>query len=112
MPSMVDTRPFEVGGNLAVTPGQVVHRSDVFELIQYTPSTDEVHERPLVMIPPQINKYYITDLAPGRSLIEHAVAAGIPYFAVSWRNPTPAQRDWNLDIYVSAARKRWRSPAP
>ena len=102
MPSMVDTRPFEVGGNLAVTPGQVVHRTDVFELIQYSPSTETVHERPLVMIPPQINKYYITDLAPGRSLIEHAVASGVPYFAVSWRNPTPAQRDWNLDTYVAA----------
>ena len=57
------------------------------------------------MIPPQINKYYITDLAPGRSLIEHAVAAGIPYFAVSWRNPTPAQRDWNLDTYVAACKE-------
>jgi polyhydroxyalkanoate synthase subunit PhaC len=102
MPSMVDTRPFSVGGNLAVTPGHVVHRSDVFELIQYTPVTPKVYARPLVMIPPQINKYYITDLAPGRSLVEHAVAAGIPYFAVSWRNPTPAERDWNLDTYVAA----------
>ena len=75
---MVDTRPFSVGTNLAVTPGQVVHRTDVFELIQYTPATPTVFQRPLVMIPPQINKYYITDLAPGRSLIEHTVAAGVP----------------------------------
>jgi polyhydroxyalkanoate synthase len=102
MPSMVDTRPFSVGTNLAVTPGHVIHRSDVFELIQYSPVTSKVYARPLVMIPPQINKYYITDLAPGRSLVEHAVAAGVPYFAVSWRNPTPAQRDWNLDTYVAA----------
>ena len=102
MPSMVDTRPFSVGTNLAVTPGQVVHRTDVFELIQYAPATPSVYERPLVMIPPQINKYYITDLAPGRSLIEHTVAAGVPFFTVSWRNPTPAQRDWNLDTYVAA----------
>jgi polyhydroxyalkanoate synthase len=102
MPSMVDTRPFSVGTNLAVTPGHVVHRGDVFELIQYSPVTADVYTRPLVMIPPQINKYYITDLAPGRSLVEHAVAAGIPYFTVSWRNPTPAQRDWNLDVYVEA----------
>jgi polyhydroxyalkanoate synthase len=105
MPSMVDTRPFEVGGNIAVTPGQVVHRSEVFELIQYSPSTDQIYERPLVAIPPQINKYYITDLAPGRSLVEHTVAAGIPYFAVSWRNPTAAQRDWNLDTYVAACKE-------
>jgi polyhydroxyalkanoate synthase len=105
MPSMVDTRPFEVGGNIAVTPGQVVHRTEVFELIQYAPSTGEVYERPLVMIPPQINKYYITDLAPGRSLVEYAVAAGVPYFAVSWRNATPAQRDWNLDTYVAACKE-------
>jgi polyhydroxyalkanoate synthase len=105
MPSTVDTRPFEVGGNLAVTPGQVVHRSDMFELIQYAASTDQSYERPLVAIPPQINKYYITDLAPGRSLIEHTVAAGIPYFAISWRNPTPVQRDWDLDAYVAACKE-------
>jgi poly[(R)-3-hydroxyalkanoate] polymerase subunit PhaC len=97
MPSTVDQRPFSVGGNLAVTPGQVVHRAEVFELIQYAPSTDTTHARPLVAIPPQINKFYIEDIAPGRSLIEHAVAAGIPYFAISWRNPSPAQRDWDLD---------------
>ncbi len=105
MPSMVDTRPFEVGGNLAVTPGQVVHRSEVFELIQYAPSTDQTFERPLVAIPPQINKYYITDLAPGRSLVEHTVSARIPYFAVSWRNPTATERDWNLGTYVAACKE-------
>src|SRR4029453_7445400 len=59
MPSQVDTRPFEVGRNLAVTSGQVVHRSEVFELVQYAPSTTQVHTRSLVVIPPQINKYYI-----------------------------------------------------
>ena len=105
MPSTVDTRPFTVGGNLAVTPGQVVHRSDVFELIQYAPAGTDVYARPLVAIPPQINKFYISDLAPGRSLIEHMVHAGIPYFAVSWRNPTAAQRDWNLDTYVAACKE-------
>ncbi len=102
MPSTVDTRPFTVGGNLAVTPGQVVHRSEVFELIQYAPQTKQTYRRPLVAIPPQINKYYISDIAPGRSLIEHMVGAGVPYFAVSWRNPTAAQREWNLDTYVAA----------
>ena len=105
MPSQVDTRPFTVGGNLATTPGQVVYRSEVFELIQYRETAAKVHHRPLVAIPPQINKYYITDLAPGRSLVEATVAAGIPYFTLSWRNPTPEQRDWNLDAYVAAARE-------
>ena len=105
MPSMVDTRPFKVGENLAVTPGQVIHRSELFELIQYAAAGSRTFRRPLVAIPPQINKYYISDLAPGRSFVEHAVAAGIPYFAVSWRNPTPAQRDWDLAAYVSACKE-------
>jgi polyhydroxyalkanoate synthase len=102
MPSQVDTRPFEVGRNLAVTPGQVVHRSEVFELIQYDETATRVHRRPLVVVPPQINKYYITDLAPERSLVESTVAAGIPYFTMSWRNPTPEHRDWDLDTYAAA----------
>jgi polyhydroxyalkanoate synthase len=105
MPSTVDTRPFRVGDNIATTAGHVVHRTDVFELIQYEAQTETVAARPLVAIPPQINKYYITDLAPGRSLVEHMVRAGFPYFAVSWRNPTAAQRDWNLDTYVAACKE-------
>ena len=105
MPSTVDTRPFTVGGNIACTPGEVVHRSEVFELIQYAASSQDVYARPLVAIPPQINKYYIADLAPGRSLVEHVVASGVPYFEVSWRNPTTAQRDWNLDTYVAACKE-------
>jgi polyhydroxyalkanoate synthase subunit PhaC len=105
MPSTVDARPFSVGENLAVSPGEVVHRTDVFELVQYAPKGATSFTRPLVAIPPQINKYYITDIAPGRSLIEHTVTAGVPYFAVSWRNPTPAQRDWNLDTYVAACKE-------
>jgi poly[(R)-3-hydroxyalkanoate] polymerase subunit PhaC len=105
MPSTVDTRPFRVGENVAATPGQVVHRTEVFELLQYAPQTETVTARPLVAIPPQINKYYITDIAPGRSLVEHMVQSGIPYFAISWRNPTAAQRDWNLDTYVAACKE-------
>src|SRR4029453_7592426 len=69
MPSQVDTRPFEVGRNLPVPPAHVVHPRDVVELIQYKETTQRVHTRPLVVVPPQINKYYITDLAPGRSLV-------------------------------------------
>jgi polyhydroxyalkanoate synthase subunit PhaC len=105
MPSMVDTRPFKVGENVAVTPGEVIHRSELFELIQYAPVGSRTFRRPLVAVPPQINKYYISDLAPGRSFVGHAVAAGIPYFGVSWRNPTPAQRDWDLAAYVSACKE-------
>ena len=102
LPAQVDRRPFRVGGNLAVSPGQVVLRNELLELIQYAPTTKTVRERPLLVIPPQINKYYILDLAPGRSLIEFAVAQGFQLFAVSWRNPTPAQRDWGLAEYVGA----------
>jgi polyhydroxyalkanoate synthase len=105
MPSMVDTRPFKVGENLAVTPGEVIHRAELFELIQYAPAGARTFRRPLVAIPPQINKYYISDLAPRRSFVEYTVAAGVPYFTVSWRNPTPAQRDWDLAAYVSACKE-------
>ncbi|MDG2113159.1 MAG: alpha/beta hydrolase, partial [Actinomycetota bacterium] len=102
MPSTVDTRPFVPGDTIAATPGAVVFSNDVVELIQYTPTTDEVHERPLVILPPQINKFYILDLAPERSLVEHAVNAGHQAFMVSWRNPGPDQRDWGVDTYLAA----------
>ena len=102
LPSQVDRRPFRVGENLATTPGQVVFRSEVLELLQYQPSTAKVFERPLLLIPPQINKYYILDLAPSRSLIEFAVKQGFQTFVVSWRNATPAQREWDLGTYIQA----------
>ena len=105
MPSQVDKRPFKVGGNLGMTPGVVVHRTPLFELIQYAPQTEKVYERPLVLIPPQINKYYIMDLAPGRSFIEYAVKHGIAMFAISWRNAKPDNRNWSLDDYVSACQE-------
>ncbi|HKF75697.1 MAG TPA: alpha/beta fold hydrolase [Candidatus Dormibacteraeota bacterium] len=102
MPATVDSRPFKVGGNIAVTSGAVVHRDEVFELIQYGASTETVHRRPVVVIPPQINKFYVLDLAPGRSFTGHVVGSGLTYFTISWRNPTAAQRDWGLDTYVQA----------
>ncbi|MGH1488919.1 MAG: PHA/PHB synthase family protein [Acidimicrobiales bacterium] len=102
MPSMVDSRPFTPGDTVAATPGSVVFRNEVLELIQYEPTTDKVFKRPMMVVPPQINKYYILDLAPGRSLFEHLVGAGHQVFAISWRNPGPDQRDWNLDTYVAA----------
>jgi polyhydroxyalkanoate synthase subunit PhaC len=102
MPAQVDRRPFKVGENIAVTPGQVVFRNPVLELIQYAPATAEVHERPILFVPPQVNKYYVFDIAPGRSLLEFLAKSGFTTFTVSWRNPTPAQRDWSLDTYVDA----------
>ena len=64
MPSMVDRKPFKVGENLAATPGAVIHRTEVFELIQYTPQSDTVYQRPMLVVPPQVNKYYALDLSP------------------------------------------------
>jgi poly[(R)-3-hydroxyalkanoate] polymerase subunit PhaC len=84
LPSQVDQRPFTVGKNLATTPGAVVHRSEVLELIQYRPQTGEVFERPILLIPPQVNKFYVTDLAPGRSLVEFLVQQGFQTFVVTF----------------------------
>lgn len=102
VPSMVDPDAFTVGEDLAVTPGSVVFRSEVFELIQYAPQTEKVQSVPLLMVPPVINKYYVMDLAPGRSMIEHFVCQGVQVFAVSWRNPTAEHRTWGFDTYGSA----------
>jgi polyhydroxyalkanoate synthase len=102
MPSTVDRRPFVVGETLAATPGQVVFRNELLELIQYAPTTETVHEIPLVYVPPQINKFYVLDLAPGRSLVEYAVGQGVPWFTVSWRNPGPEHADWDLSTYAGA----------
>jgi len=102
MPSMVDTSAFKVGENLAVTPGAVVLRNELLELIQYTPTRATVRKRPLLITPPQINKYYALDLSPDKSMVRFLVESGIQTFAVSWRNPTAANRDWGLDTYVAA----------
>jgi polyhydroxyalkanoate synthase len=102
LPATVDTSKFEVGGNLAASPGSVVLRTDVFELIHYKPSTAQVREVPLLFIPPTINKYYILDISPGRSMIEHFVAQGQQVFAISWRNPEQAQGHFDLDTYADA----------
>jgi poly[(R)-3-hydroxyalkanoate] polymerase subunit PhaC len=102
MPRQVDESLFRVGGNLALTPGAVVYRDEVFELIQYAPATKEVFSRPMLVVPPQINKYYVLDIAPGRSFAEYATHHGVQLFTISWRNPTGAQRDWDLETYLAA----------
>jgi poly[(R)-3-hydroxyalkanoate] polymerase subunit PhaC len=102
MPSMVDQSAFKVGETLAITPGGVVFRNELLELIQYTPTTPNVRKRPLVISPPQINKYYALDLSPDKSMVRFLLDSGIQVFCVSWRNPTAAHREWGLDTYVAA----------
>lgn len=102
LPANVDARQFELGRNLALSPGAVVVRDERFELIQYQPTSSEVHEVPLLIVPPMINKFYVFDLAPGRSIIEFLVARGHQVFAISWRNPDKRHRDWDLDVYAGA----------
>ena len=99
---MVEPDAFEVGIDLAVTPGAVVLRTDVFELIQYTPQTTKVRAVPLLIVPPTINKYYVIDLAEQRSLVEHLVAGGQQVYCISWRNPDARHADWGLDTYGQA----------
>jgi polyhydroxyalkanoate synthase len=105
MPRQVDERPFKVGRNLACSEGAVVFRNPVCEVIQYRPRTSLVQPIPLLFIPPQINKYYIVDLAPEKSLVRYACDNGLQTFCISWRNPTAAQRDWGMETYVSAAKE-------
>jgi polyhydroxyalkanoate synthase subunit PhaC len=102
VPSMVEPGAFEVGRDLAATRGSVVRRTEICELIQYTPVTEQVNRFPVIIVPPMINKYYITDLAPGRSLIEYLVSQGHQVFAISWRNPDRRHRDWGLAAYGQA----------
>jgi polyhydroxyalkanoate synthase subunit PhaC len=99
MPSQVDKSAFEVGRDLAVTPGAVVARDQVAELIQYSPSTPRVYSRPLLIVPPPIGRYYFLDLRPGRSFVEYAVSRGLTVFMLSWRNPHAEQGGWDLDTY-------------
>jgi len=99
-PRQVDETPFRLGENLAASPGEVVFRNDLMELIQYRPQTETVHEVPLLLSPPWINKYYIMDLAPGRSFVEWAVRHGHTVFAISYRNPDEEHRDVALVDYL------------
>src|SRR6201992_1697537 len=102
VPAMVDADAFAVGETVAVTKGAVVLQTSLFELIQYVPQTPKVREIPLLMVPPVINKYYIMDIAPGRSMIEYFVQQGQQVFVISWRNPQARHRDWGFDTYGAA----------
>ncbi|MBU2694208.1 alpha/beta hydrolase [Pimelobacter sp. 30-1] len=102
IPDMVDTSGFTLGENVAATPGAVVFRNDVLELIQYAPQADEVSEVPVLVVPPTINKFYAIDLAPGRSLVEHSVQQGRQMLVISWRNPDTRHAAWDFDTYVRA----------
>ena len=95
-----DTSRFEVGKNLATTPGKVVGRSDVAEIIQYEPTTETVLKRPLLICPPWINKFYILDLNPEKSFIRWAVAQGHTVFVISWVNPDERHGDKGWEAYI------------
>lgn len=99
-PAVADRHAFKVGKDVACTRGAVVYRNELFELIQYRPTTPEVSPVPLLYVFSQVNRFYLGDLTPDRSLFKRLLDAGIPVFAISWRNPTVEERDWNLDTYA------------
>jgi polyhydroxyalkanoate synthase len=103
MPSQVDKSRFKVGENLATSEGSVVFRNDILELIQYKPLTAKVYKRPLLIIPPQINKFYIYDLTPEKSFFQFCLREGYQVFVISWCNPSAKNRHWGIDEYVQAA---------
>jgi polyhydroxyalkanoate synthase subunit PhaC len=102
VPAMVESDAYVVGETVAITKGAVVLQTSIFELIQYAPQTPKVNTVPLLMVPPVINKFYIMDIAPGRSMIEYFVQQGQQVFVISWRNPQARHRDWGFDAYGAA----------
>jgi polyhydroxyalkanoate synthase len=103
LPSQTTKDAFEIGRTLAVTPGAVVYRNELLELIQYKPMSEKQYARPLLIVPPQINKYYIFDLSPTNSFVQYALKNGLQTFIISWRNPDVRHREWGLSSYVEAA---------
>ena len=104
MPSQTDRSAFEVGTDLAMTPGAVVDRDELAEVIQYTPATATVRRQPVLIIPPPIGRYYFLDLRPGRSFVEYAVSRGLQVFIISWRNPDPGLGGLGMDAYAARIR--------
>lgn len=105
MVSQVDKRPFKLGVNVATSKGSVVYRNAMMELIQYAPTTDEVHAIPQLTIPPQINKMYINDLSPEKSVVKWQVDNGIQTFVISWKNPTKDEGHWDMADYIASCRE-------
>jgi polyhydroxyalkanoate synthase len=101
MPSQTDRSAFQVGTDLAATPGAVVHRDELAEIIQYRPTTPTVRRQPVIIVPPPIGRYYFLDLRPGRSFVEYAVSRGLQVFMISWRNPGPAMGGLGMDSYAA-----------
>lgn len=105
LPSQVDKTKFTVGKNLAMTPGSVIYRNEMLELIHYRPQAEKVFDRPILLIPPQINKYYILDLSEKKSVVKFMLSQGLQVFIVSWRNPTPKESHWGIGNYINALDK-------
>ena len=99
--SIVDSEAFKVGGNLATTPGKVVYRNELIELIQYEPQTEIVHETPILFIPPWINKYYILDLSEKYSLVKYLVEQDFTVFMISWKNPDASMDETKFEDYMT-----------
>src|SRR3978361_1028767 len=98
--NMVDAEAFAPGRNLAMTPGKVVHRNKLIELIQYTPTTGTVHQVPLLILPPWINKYYILDMQPKNSMVRYLVEQGFTVFVLSWKNPDASMDEIGIEDYI------------
>jgi polyhydroxyalkanoate synthase subunit PhaC len=98
--SMVDATAFAPGRNMALSPGKVVHRNRLIELIQYEPTTETAHRTPLLILPPWINKFYILDLQPKNSMVRHLVSQGFTVFMVSWKNPDASMEDTSFEDYM------------
>ncbi len=111
MVSQVDKRPFKLGENIAISKGSVVLRTEMMELVHYAPTTDEVHEIPQLTIPPQINKMYINDLSPDKSVVKFQVDNGIQTFVISWRNPTKEQGVWGMADYIRSCEEAMEAVA-
>jgi polyhydroxyalkanoate synthase len=102
VPSMVEPDAFTIGQTTGAMPGHVIARTEVLEVLQYTPTTEQVRRIPLLIVPPTINKYYVIDIAPGRSLVEYLVGQGHQVFTISWRNPDVRHARWGFDTYGAA----------